>query len=208
MRTPYINDDERAADVVGLIFGSYDTTGNTLGWILVMLASHPEVQSKLQAELDQANPSRGQWSSGQLPMLKYLSDVIRETIRLWPVFPILSYRVSEQDIDFEGLSIPEGSQIVVHGYAMSRLGISKPDDFIPERWAEDNADTAHLSKSYMPFGSGLRQCVGMNLANLQLRMVIATVIQHFTFELASEVRSAYVLILKPDNVLLKVKRRK
>ena len=79
-----------------------------------------------------------------------------------------------------------------------------PEGFDPERWAPDAVDADKLKELYMPFSLGKRNCVGQNLANLEAKLLLATLYKSFSFELTSEVVVDYFLTLKPVNAHMKV----
>ena len=90
-----------------------------------------------------------------------------------------------------------------------RTGIARPDEFLPERWLESDPDYPALAGLYYhPFSAGRRNCVGQNLAMLELKMVLAPLVQRYTFELVDrDVRSEYFLTLKPHDCRVRVRPR-
>ena len=80
--------------------------------------------------------------------------------------------------------------------------------FIPERWSVENPDYDTLKlMANLPFSYGKRNCVGQNLAMMEIRLVLAHLLHSFSFELVSEVQKDYFLTLKPKDVRLRVHRR-
>ena len=79
-----------------------------------------------------------------------------------------------------------------------------PEGFDPDRWAPDAADADKLKELFTPFSLGKRNCVGQNLANLETKLVLATLYKSFSFELTSEVVVDYFLTLKPVNAHMRV----
>ena len=81
-----------------------------------------------------------------------------------------------------------------------------PDDFKPERWLEP--DAAALNERFLPFSLGRRQCVGQNLAMLELRMVLAPITQRFHLKLVNvDVESEYFFTFKPHAAEMCISRR-
>ena len=101
--------------------------------------------------------------------LNYLSRVINEAVRLDPVAAGGNLREIGEDMEYEGMRIPKGSTVIMHFYTMFRSHISQPDEFLPDRWDEAHPEYALLKSLYMPFSVGKRNCIGMNLALLEMR---------------------------------------
>ena len=78
--------------------------------------------------------------------------------------------------------------------------------FKPERWLKGDPDEETLTKMFIPFTSGKRNCIGQNLAMLELKLVLANILRSFEFELVSDVKSEYYLTLKPANAFLRVSK--
>lgn len=97
--------------------------------------------------------------------------------------------------------------VIFHLHSLFRQGIHDPDDFIPERWEPTDIDASILKEICIPFSSGKRNCIGQNLAMLELRLIIATIFRSFTFEFTAEVEFEYFQTYKPKNVDLIVKCR-
>lgn len=95
----------------------------------------------------------------------------------------------------------------IGNFAMFRSGIREPDAFIPERWADDDADATALKEMFIPFSTGKRSCVGQNLALLELKLVLAFMMHSYDFKLVSEIQDFYFLSLKPMNANFEVSRR-
>ena len=79
-----------------------------------------------------------------------------------------------------------------------------PEDFDPDRWAPDAVDADKLKELFMPFALGKRNCVGQNLANLETKLVLASLYKSFSFELTSEVVVDYFITIKPVNAHMRV----
>jgi len=210
LRCPYPSEDDRAADVVILLIGGHDTTGYTIAWTLIELARSPKTLARLQDELNRANPSRGPWTSDQLAALSYFHTVLKESMRLWPAAAPGPTRQMLTDLVLEdGTLIPAGADVTMPLLSLHRMGISNPDDFIPERWEDEGSpDAERLAQAYLPFSTGMRNCVGQNLAIQELRLVLATLVQRYDVSLESSVQSEHFLTLKPLHVLLRFQLRK
>jgi cytochrome P450 len=214
IRSPYPSDQARVADITTFLIAGHDTTGYQIAWIIIELARNPRVVEVLRAELDRVlgpgdvsdeNPI----TPDQLAQLVYLGQVIKEGQRLWPVTAVGPNRELAVDIRCsDTVLLPKGSYVSVGFFAMFRSGIHDADSFIPERWNEDDPDAAKLQQMFIPFSIGKRNCLGMPLANLELKMGLATIFKTFDFELLSEVDDYFFLTLKPQNANMRVTLRK
>jgi retinoid hydroxylase len=112
--SPYPSDKERVADVTTFLLAGHDTTGYQIAWIIIEVSRHPLVLQKIRAELDMIIPDRSgnvNLTPKLLGQMNYLTMVIREGMRLWPVLPIGSNRVVNKDISFKDYVIPKGATI-------------------------------------------------------------------------------------------------
>ena len=100
--------------------------------------------------------------------LTYLTRVINEATRVNPVISSV-LREMCMDVEHEGMLIPKGSTVLVHFYALCHSHISQPDEFLPDRWDEAHPEYSLLKSLFMPFSLGKRNCIGMNLALLEMR---------------------------------------
>ena len=101
--------------------------------------------------------------------------------------------------------------IVSYSYFVCSVYTQDPDRFLPERWEPGHTDSDQLKRCVMPFGAGLRQCIGQNLATMEMRIILATLLRYFTFELVSDsvnIESEWILVTKPKNVKMKFISRK
>lgn len=141
-------------------FCASETSSHTVSYLILGLLRHPEAKARLQAELD-ANIGTdvlndvAKLSCADAMALPYLSQCIKESMRLWSVVGAGPKRELTADIHYEGYFLPKGSLFQSAWYSMSRQPwIDRPDDFLPERWSDDNPQHAQLKEVVMPFGTG------------------------------------------------------
>jgi cytochrome P450 len=182
--------------------------------MLVALARHPTVLRKLQSELDATIPSSARLDINQFPSsatirsLPYLSGCINEAMRLFPVGGAGSKRITVSEIEYEGVVIPKGSTCVLAVHSMYRQPwIERVDEFLPERWETSNPQEKELRAMFMPFAHGGRNCIGQNLAKVELWLISAYLLRFFEFELLSEPSYQIFLTMKATNVRVKVHSR-
>jgi cytochrome P450 len=114
-----------------------------------------------------------------------------------------------EDIHHNDLIIPSGSVILVNMMAMYRQPwINSPDEYLPERWQEDNPQINELKEMFIPFSSGKRSCIGQNLALMEIRVIVANLVRYFHLELVDpELELDHFVTLKPVNLRLRFKPR-
>jgi Cytochrome P450 len=113
--SPYPSDRERVADVTTFLLAGHDTTGYQMSWIVIEISRHPSVLLKIRSELDLLITNNAPFTAQLLSQMKYLTMVIREGMRLWPVLPIGSNRVASRDIQYKEFVIPRGSTLGERG---------------------------------------------------------------------------------------------
>lgn len=169
-------------ETMTLFLAGHETTAITLAWTWYLLAQHPDVEARLEAELRGVLGGRSPEPS-DLSRLPYLHAVINEVLRLYPPAYVLArvaiapFRIGEYDF-------PAGETVLLSQWVMHRdpRYYDDPDSFRPERWIEALADRLPAG-AYFPFGDGPRRCVGQGFALLESALVIATIAQRFRFRL-------------------------
>lgn len=124
--------------------------------------------------------------NGRLP---YLQAVVKETFRLHPPAPLLLPRHAQADTKIMGYTIPQGSRVFVNVWAMGRDEETwpEPDKFMPERFLGRAVDLRGGDFNLIPFGGGRRICPGMPLAIRMVHLVLASLLNRFTWRLPAEV---------------------
>lgn len=214
MSCQYPDEKSRIQDILVFLVGGHETSSHTISFLILALIRHPRVLHKLHCELDRAVSKESKHNSELFPSasvllsLPYLDMCIKESMRLWPVAGAGPKRILVEDIEYRGMTLPKGSVFHSHLYSMFRQPwINQPDEFLPERWEESNPQLQDLKSMLMPFNVGTRQCIGQNLAKMEMVMVAAYLMRFFEFELISEPSTDVFLTVKASNIILKVKSR-
>jgi cytochrome P450 len=201
-------DDARIRDqMLTMLIAGHDTSTALLAWTFTLLGQHPDVFSRLVNELDQALGGEPPLTaSGWQPHL--LDEVIKESLRLYPPIHI-GNRVVADELRFDGGSVPAGERLFYSIYLTQRDPVhwEQPNDFCPERFAHGRKQPPF---AYVPFGGGPRACIGAAFGQAEARIVIARLLQSFTFELlnADKIHAHMGATLEPrPGVLMKVNRR-
>ncbi|XP_072284146.1 cholesterol 24-hydroxylase-like [Pyxicephalus adspersus] len=185
-----------------------ETTANQLSFAVMELTRNPEIMAKLQAEVDEVVGCKRDIEYEDLGKLQYLSQVLKETLRLYPAAPGTT-RALEEDIVIEGIKIPAKATLMFNSYIMGRMEQYFPDPFIfnPDRF---HHDAPKPSYSYFPFSLGPRSCIGQVFSQMEAKVVMAKLVQRFQFELV-EGQSFRILdtgTLRPlDGVICRLRPR-
>ncbi|MBA0767114.1 hypothetical protein Gotri_016063 [Gossypium trilobum] len=175
------------AITIDMIVASLDTSAATLEWALSELIRHSSVMLKLQQELESVIGKR-MVEETDLPKLEYLDMVVRETLRLHPIAPLLVPRESMEDIVIDGCYIPKKSRVLVNVWAIGRdpnVWSSNVEEFFPERFINSNIELHGHDFELIPFGSGRRVCPGKKLGLITVKLILAQLVHCFDWELPS-----------------------
>lgn len=167
-------------ELINLLFAGHETTGTILTWTLECLLAHPEVLEALQAELHTELGDRA-ITPAHLDSLPYLHAVIQESIRFRPIAPMAGVRLVKKPFEVGGFEVPPGQLIVQCFPAMARRPelFERPDVFDPAHFFQRKMTPF----TWNPFGGGTRMCIGRGLAELELKVVLATLLQEVDFRL-------------------------
>ncbi|KAM7331608.1 hypothetical protein ACRRTK_008316 [Alexandromys fortis] len=204
-----LSDVEIMAQSIIFIFGGYETTSSTLAFALHSLATHPDIQKKLQEEIDVALPNKAPPSYDKVMEIEYLDMMLSETLRLYTISDRLE-RVCKQDVEINGVFIPKGAVVMIPIFSLHRdpQYWPEPEEFRPERFSKENKGSID-PYVYMPFGNGPRNCIGMRFALMNIKLALTKLLQNFSFQPCKETQIPLKLhrkpLLKPEKpIVLKV----
>ncbi|XP_009074922.1 PREDICTED: cytochrome P450 3A9-like [Acanthisitta chloris] len=181
-----LTDTEVLSQAFIFIFAGYEPTSNTLCYLAYELAMHPDVQQKLLEEIDRVLPNKAPLTYEAVMKLEYLDMTVNETLRIYPLGGRLE-RVCKKDVEINGVTIPKGTVVIIPPYVLHRDPEywPNPEEFRPERFSKENKESID-PYTYLPFGAGPRNCIGMRFALLTLKVAIVSLLQHFTFQTCKE----------------------
>uniref|UniRef100_A0A2K6FI76 unspecific monooxygenase n=1 Tax=Propithecus coquereli TaxID=379532 RepID=A0A2K6FI76_PROCO len=207
-----LSDLELMAQAIIFIFAGYETTSSILSFIMYELATHPDVQQKLHKEIDAALPNKTPATYDALVQMEYLEMVVNETLRLFPIAARLE-RVCKKDAEIKGVFIPKGVVVMIPTYVLHQdpKYWPEPEEFRPERFSKKNKDNID-PYTYLPFGIGPRNCIGMRFALMNMKLALAKILQNFSFKPCKETQIPVKLsprgLLQPEKpIVLKVESR-
>ncbi|XP_077879135.1 cytochrome P450 3A4-like [Ictidomys tridecemlineatus] len=204
-----LSDIEIAVQSIIFILAGYHTTSTTLSFIMYVLATHPDVQKKLQQEVDETLPNKAPVTYDVLFEMKYLDMVVNETLRLYPAVERI-VRVCKKDVELNGVFIPKGIIVAIPIYSLHQNSMYWPETekFYPERFSKKNKVSIN-PYVYMPFGNGPRNCIGMRFALMNMKLALIRLLQNFSFHNCKETQIPLKLsktpFLQPEKpIVLKV----
>ncbi|KAM3605778.1 uncharacterized protein V6R79_004607 [Siganus canaliculatus] len=176
--------DDHILMTVGDIFGAgVETTTTVLKWAVTYLIHYPQIQKRIQEELDsKVGLDRCPQLSdrGSLP---YLEATIREVLRIRPVAPLLIPHVALCDTSIGDFTVRKGTRVIINLWSLhhDEKEWKDPELFDPGRFLNsDGTGPVIPSSSYLPFGAGIRVCLGEALAKMELFLFLSWILQHFT----------------------------
>ncbi|GAB4472650.1 MAG: cytochrome P450 [Anaerolineae bacterium] len=174
-------DDGRIRDqLLTMLIAGHDTSTANLSWALWLLGKHPESLAQVVQEVDRVlggDPPGPE----QIVGLTYTGQAAQEALRLYP--PIhLGNRVAARDIEYGDYVIPAGERVIYSIYLTQRHPAhwENPAAFKPERFAPG---VRHEPYTFLPFGGGPRNCIGGAFAQVEVKAVLARILQRFSLEL-------------------------
>ncbi len=173
-----LTDDELLGHT-GVIFAAgHETSANALTWTLFLLSQHPEVAADLLDELESVLHSEAP-TVEQLQQLPLLERVIKESMRVLPLIP-WNGRVTSQPTELGGYALPAGTEVFVSIYQTHHMPevYPEPERFNPKRW-EGFEPTMF---EYNPFSAGSRICIGAGFAMLEIKIVLAMLLQKYRLQ--------------------------
>ncbi|CAI5664810.1 unnamed protein product [Oreochromis niloticus] len=207
-----MTEDEIVGQAFVFLLAGYETSSNTLAFTCYLLALHPERQLKVQKEVDDFYTRHESPDYTNVQELKYLDMVICEALRLYP--PGFRFaREVDHDCVVNGQFLPKGITVEIPAGFLhyDPEHWPEPEKFIPERFTPEAKASRHPFV-YLPFGAGPRNCVGMRLAQLEIKMALVRLFHSFSIVACSETKVPLELksssTLGPKNgIFVKITRR-
>uniref|UniRef100_T1JMZ1 Cytochrome P450 n=1 Tax=Strigamia maritima TaxID=126957 RepID=T1JMZ1_STRMM len=200
--TANFNEKKLAKILSELFIAGSHTTSTTLQWALLYLTKYPNVQTKLQKEIDDVIGKERQPSMTDQKLMPYTQATILELNRIISLAPLLTPHCSTDDTTLAGYFIPKDTTIHGNVWAIHHNPelFPEPECFKPERFLTEDNKVTPIEES-IPFSIGKRVCVGEALARMQLFLYITTFLQHFSFTSSENVSFDYIyaIVLEPLN---------
>ncbi|XP_057344136.1 cholesterol 24-hydroxylase isoform X2 [Manis pentadactyla] len=169
------------ADILTQILQGHETSANHLAFTVMELSRQPEILARLQAEVDEVIGSKRHLDYEDLGRLQYLSQVLKESLRLYP--PAWgTFRRLEEETLIDGVRVPGNTPLLFSTYVMGRMDtyFEDPLTFNPDRFSPKAPKPKF---TYFPFSLGPRSCIGQQFAQMEVKVVMAKLLQRLEFQL-------------------------
>ncbi|XP_031719083.1 cytochrome P450 3A30 isoform X1 [Anarrhichthys ocellatus] len=181
-----LTDHEILSQATMFVFTGYETSATTLVFLAYNLARNPEVMKRLQEEIDSTFPNKGAVQYEDLMQMEYLDSVVNESLRLYPPAGRID-RVAKETVKISGITIPKDMMVMIPVYALHRDPElwPEPEEFKPDRFSTQNKQSIN-PYTYLPFGYGPRNCLGMRFALVLVKLALVEVLQNYSFSVCGE----------------------
>ncbi|XP_074575079.1 cytochrome P450 78A5-like [Curcuma longa] len=179
-----LSDADMVAVLWEMIFRGTDTVAILLEWILARMVLHPDIQSKAHREIDSVVGKSRPVGDADIARLPYLQSIIKESLRMHPPGPLLSWaRLATHDVRVGPHLVPAGTTAMVNMWAIAHDESiwADPHEFRPERFAEEDVSVLGSDLRLAPFGAGRRVCPGKAMGLASVHLWLALLLQNFEF---------------------------
>lgn len=209
--TPFTMTNVKAILVDMILAGSH-ATSSTMEWVMAVLMKHPKAMARVQEEVEQVVGNGNIVEESHIPRLQYLGAAVKETLRLYPVSPLLAPHCPSAACTIGGYTVPQGSMVFLNVWAIQRdpLVWEDPLEFRPERFLGPNAglDFNGGDLSFFPFGSGRRVCAGIPMAETMIVHILASLLHSFDWKVPEGTKldlvDTYGIVLKKEKPLVAI----
>ncbi len=183
-----MSDEEVHDELMTVMAAGHETSATTLAWAFERLLAEPAVLARAVAEVE-ACVAAAPGQAAALAKLEYVDAIVKETLRFRPIIPVVG-RVLSAPYELAGHRIPAGTMLWPCPHLVHRRAdvYPEPERFWPERWLGAKVDPY----AWLPFGGGIRRCIGMGFAMYELKVIVATVLARARLRPASPVPARVV----------------
>ncbi|XP_059190006.1 cytochrome P450 3A40-like [Centropristis striata] len=181
-----LSDHEILSQAMIFLFAGYETSSSSLSFLAYNLARNPDVMKRLQKEVDSTFPNKAPVEYQAMMQMEYLDGVINESLRIYPIVTRLE-RVAKASVEINGVVIPKDMVVMVPTWSLHRDPElwPEPEEFKPERFSRENKERID-PYTYMPFGAGPRNCIGMRFALVMMKLAVVEILQRYSFSVCKE----------------------
>ncbi|MEE6507531.1 hypothetical protein FKM82_025297 [Ascaphus truei] len=177
----YFHNDNLTSLVSNLFGAGTETTSTTIRWGLLLMMKYPDIQKKVQNEIDKVI-GLAQPQTEHRKEMPYTDAVIHEIQRFSNIIPANIPHETAEDVTFRGYFLPKGTYIIplLASVLQDKAHFEKPEEFYPQHFLDTEGNFIR-KEAFMPFSAGKRACAGENLARMELFLFFTRLLQKFTF---------------------------
>lgn len=174
-----MTDQQLHDEIVNLFLAGFETTANAIAWAMHVLANEPEVTAKIRAEYQAATAESPLPTFMSLRQMGYTRQVVQEVLRLYPPAWQTMRKAVEDDV-IDGYRVPAGSIVITSLYSSHRNQSMWPNPtrFNPDRFSPEQSK-GRPKTAWMPFGTGQRKCIGLELAMMEATIALGMIADRF-----------------------------
>lgn len=176
--------EEVKDNVLGMLVAGHETLTSALTSLCLLLAQHPEVLQAARAEQEQLGLTQP-LTQESLKQMTYLEQVLKEVLRMAPPVVRSGSRKVLESCEFDGYLIPQGWDVFyqIQETHQDQKVYAQPKRFDPKRFVPERAENKQKVFSHIPFGGGIRECLGKEFARLEMKVFAALLIREYQWEL-------------------------
>jgi cytochrome P450 len=173
-----MTDEELRDEMITLLAAGHETTATSLSWALFHLSKAPDIQQKIRDDIASVT-NNDLLQTQQVNKLEYVDATIKETLRIYPVIPLVARKV-KKPIRLGNYEIPAGCLVTPNIYLTHRRPelFALPQKFWPDRFITKKPPSIY---EYLPFGGGIRRCIGMAFASYEMKIVLTEIMRRVDF---------------------------
>jgi len=198
-----LTDREIREEVDSFLIAGHDTTASSMSWVLYELAQHQDMQERCRQEAEEVLGDRVDVEWEDLGKFKYLTQCIKEVMRLHTIVPFIGRELKEELV-LDGMKLPAGTNIDIQIYQLHHNPTVWEDSltFDPDRFLPENIDKRD-TYAFCPFSAGPRNCLGQNFSMQETKVILPRLLRRFRFELDPHfhLEKAIGLVTRPKNGL-------
>ncbi|XP_063919109.1 cytochrome P450 4c3-like [Zophobas morio] len=191
-----IDDEGVQEEVDTFMFEGHDTTAVALGFLLMLIACHQDIQEQIVQEMcDVFGDLKTRPTYSDLQSLKYMERCIKESLRLYPSVHFITRTLGQDVRTRSGYLLPKDTIAVIHIYDVHHNPDIYPDPekFDPDRFLPDNSQNRHPF-AFLPFSAGPRNCIGQRFAMLELKSALCAILGNFVLEAVDTPETIVVVV--------------